>query len=348
MMPFLFVVLIAQQAAPPDIYQVDKLADGLYMVTTKSAGDAAVGNVAFYVSPDGVLVVDDTFEQQRRDGVTVAVAQGLVDQIRKVTDRPIRYVVNTHHHSDHAGGNATFASQAIIVAHANERKNLIAQHEAQLARTPGVVARLETDLAAARSAGDRARVSGLEEQLSAQRVNLDLAKQNQFEKSLPSLTYDSELDIHLGAEEIRLFHFGPAHTDGDTLVYFVHSKVAHWGDTFETRSHPFIDRNAGASTRAWIEFLEHGLQALDPSTRMIPGHGAIGTASDVRSVIKYFGDLRDAIKGEMKTGKSRAQSVDSVVTRFPQYKDFRPGETRFRQSLGAIYDELQAEPDRAR
>jgi glyoxylase-like metal-dependent hydrolase (beta-lactamase superfamily II) len=287
-----------------------------------------------------VLVVDDQFAQQRRDGSTVDIAQGVLDQIHRVTNKPIRYVVNTHHHADHAGGNLTFGKVATIVAQKNERRNLIAARDGLLSRAPAQIARTEKDLAAARGS-DRSRVTALEEQLAAQRLQLKLAQSPDFERTLPSLTYDNELQIRLGTEEIRLYHFGPAHTDGDTLVYFVNANVAHWGDTFETKSHPFIDRSAGASTRGWIEFLERGLQTVAPTARMIPGHGTVGGADDVRAVIRYFSDLRGAVAEEIKAGRTKDETIASVVARFPQYKDFRPGEARFRLSIGVIYDELK-------
>jgi glyoxylase-like metal-dependent hydrolase (beta-lactamase superfamily II) len=337
-----------QNPAPPNLFTLDKIADRLYVLSSKSAGDAALGNVAFYVSDEGVLVVDDQFERQRRDGETVEIAQGVRDQIRKVTDQPIRYVINTHHHADHAGGNLTFGKLATIVAHQNERKNLIATHDALLSRLPTQIERTLTDLSAARSANDGAKSGQLQEQLAAQRLQLELAQSADFQKTLPSLTYASELSIHLGGEEIRLYHFGPAHTDGDTLVYFTKANAAHWGDVFETKSHPFIDRSAGSSTRGWLEFLERGLEAVGPTAKMIPGHGYVATADDVKAVHQYFVDLRGAVGREITAGKTRDETMASVPPQFPRYKDFRPGEARFRMSVGSIYDEMKEEAGRAR
>ncbi|HYL37953.1 MAG TPA: hypothetical protein VEV17_18705, partial [Bryobacteraceae bacterium] len=186
------------------------------------------------------------------------------------------------------------------------------------------------------------------EQLAAQRLQLELAQSFDFQRSLPALTYASELRIHLGGEEIRLYHFGPAHTDGDTLVYFTKANVAHWGDVFETHSHPFIDRPAGASTRGWLEFLGRGLEAVGPAAKMIPGHGYVATADDVKAVRQYFADLRGAVGRAIAAGKTRDEAIASVPAQFPQYQDFRPGEARFRMSVGSIYDEMKEEAGRAR
>lgn len=156
------------QAAAPDIFTVDKLTERVYLLSTKSEGGEngeALGNVVFYVSGEGVLVVDDQFDKQRRGGETVDIAQGILAEIRKITDQPIRYVINTHYHSDHAGGNLTFGKLAPIVAQANERRNLIATRDATLSRSPAQIERSKADLAAAQAANDSTRTAQLREQL---------------------------------------------------------------------------------------------------------------------------------------------------------------------------------------
>lgn len=151
------------------------------------------------------------------------------------------------------------------------------------------------------------------------------------------------MHIHLGDEEIRLYHFGPAHTDGDTLVYFTKARVAHWGDVFETNSNPAIIPSGGASTRGWIAFLEQGLKAVSPDAKMVPGHGHVASAADVKAVEQYFTDLRNAVDRDIRAGKTRDESVESVSAQFPHYREFRPGIARFRSNIGTIYDEVKAE-----
>jgi len=338
--------LFSCQAPARNIFKVDQLAAQVYLLSTESEGGEngeALGNVIFYVSREGVLVVDDQFERELRSGETVDIAQGILAQIRKVTDQPIRYVINTHHHADHAGGNLTFGKLAPIVAHINERKNLIVSRDAVLSRLPGQITRTETDLAAALAANDSVRSGQLREQLARQKLQLELAQSPDFEKTLPSITYGTELQIHLGQEEIRLYHFGPAHTDGDTLVYFVNANVAHWGDVFETNSNPAIVPSGGASTRGWIEFLDQGLKAVGPNAKMVPGHGHLATAADVLKVKQYFVDLRGAVGREIRAGKTRAEAIESAVSQFPRYATFRPGPARFKTNVGTIYDEMKAE-----
>jgi len=342
--------LFGWQTPARNIFKVDQLSAQVYLLSTESEGGEngeALGNVIFYVSGEGVLVVDDQFERERRSGETVDIAQGILAQIRKVTGQPIRYVINTHHHADHAGGNLTFGKLAPIVAQINERKNLIVSRDAVLSRLPGQITRTETDLAAAQTANDGIKSGQLREQLARQKLQLDLAQSPDFEKTLPSITYGTELQIHLGGEEIRLYHFGPAHTDGDTLVYLVNAGVAHWGDVFETNSNPAIVLAGGASTRGWIEFLDQGLKAVGPKAKMVPGHGHLATATDVLKVKQYFVDLRGAVGREIRAGKTKEQAVESAVSQFPQYVTFRPGPERFKTNVGTIYDEMKAEAARA-
>ncbi len=342
--------LFGWQAPARNIFKVDQLTAQVYLLSTETEGGEngeALGNVIFYVSREGVLVVDDQFERERRGGATVDIADGVLAQIRKVTNQPIRYVINTHHHADHAGGNLTFGKLAPIIAQINERRNLIVSHDALLSRLPGQISQTETDLAAAQTTNDSVKSGQLREQLARQRLQLELAQSPDFEKTLPSITYTSELQIHLGGEEIRLYHFGPAHTDGDTLVYFVNANVAHWGDVFETNSNPAIVLAGGASTRGWIEFLDQGLKAVSSNAKMIPGHGHVATAADVLKVKQYFVDLRGAVSQELRSGKTRQEAVAAAVSRFPQYANFRPGPERFKTNVGTIYDEMKAEAARA-
>jgi cyclase len=336
--------LRAQQAAPDAIFTVAKLADRVYMLSTATEGGVngeALGNVLFFVSGEGVVVVDDQFDKQRRSGQTVDIAAGILGQIRKVTSEPIRYVINTHHHADHAGGDLTFGKIAPIVAQANLSRNLITQRDGILSRAPVQLARTQADLAAAEQSKDTARIGQLHEQLARQNLQLELARSPDFDTTLPSLTYETQMQIHLGGEEIRLYHFGPAHTDGDSLVYFTKANIVHWGDTFETESNPAIIPSGGASTLGWIAFLTEGLKVTNPNTKMIPGHGHVGAAADVEAMRRYFVDLRSAADRQIRAGKTRDDAVGIIAGQFPQYRNYRPGYERFRSNIGTIYDEVK-------
>jgi len=211
-------------------------------------------------------------------------------------------------------------------------------HETILKTAPEAIAKLEKDLEAAR--GDASRTGQLEGQLANQRLALDIAKSIDIRQVMPQVTYDGEVQIFLGDEEIRVLHLGRAHTDGDSLIYFTKAGVAHWGDVFTNKTHPFIDVRGGAHTGSWMTVLERGLQTLGDSTRMIPGHGKVGTAADVRAEIQYWTDLRQAVSQQLKAGKSREEAVAAIS--LAQYKDYTGGEQRLKTNLGTVYDELKS------
>src|SRR5262249_15422070 len=146
------------------------------------------GNVGFYVGSDAVLVVDSQFKD---------LAPGIVEKIKSVTDKPIKYLVNTHHHGDHVGGNEVFSHFAVIIAHDNVRTRMLASPAEILRDFP---ARLE----AAKKASNEAQVKSLSEQIEwAQKVKVE-------EIPAPVLTFDSELRIHVGGETVQVWHTPPA------------------------------------------------------------------------------------------------------------------------------------------
>ncbi|MBI2835293.1 MAG: MBL fold metallo-hydrolase [Acidobacteria bacterium] len=315
------------------IFTLEKLTDQLYVLYGRG------GNVAFYISGEGVLVIDDQYLKAAVDGRTVEIAQGIVDKIRSVTDKPIKFVVNTHYHGDHTGGNPVFVKISTIVAHKNVRKNLLANRELILKESPGTIAKLEADLAAARGARDEAKSEQLGSQLAAARSQLADAQAIDVRQTLPQVTYDGELQIYLGDEEIRVMHFGRAHTDGDSVIYFTKSGVAHWGDTFVNANHAFIDVRGGASTAEWLTFLDRGLSIVPAAAKMIPGHGKVGTVAEVRAFRQYLADLRTAVGEQITAGKSKEQAVAAVA--LPQYASYAGGAARLKTNLGTVYDEMK-------
>ena len=173
------------------------------------------------------MVVDSQF----RD-----LAPGIVARIRSVTDKPIKYLINTHHHGDHVGGNDAFRGIAVIVAHDNVRKRMLESPADILADYPA-------QIDAAKTAGNETRAAFLAEQIEwAKKVKVE-------EIPAPVVTFDSELRIHVGDEIVHVWHTPPAHTDGDSVVYFEKANVAHMGDLFFEKTIPVIDVKSGGSRR---------------------------------------------------------------------------------------------------
>ena len=285
---------------PPNLFTVHKLTDKLSIIAPSGPDLSQVGgNIGVFITDEGVLVVDDNYYTQVRNGQTVALAEAVVAEIRKMTSQPIRFIVNTHHHSDHAGGNPVFARLGTIYAQKNVRNRILEGYKS--AKEP---------------------------------LDFDPAK------AAPAVTYDGELIFHLGGEEVHLYHPARAHTDGDTLVHFKNANIALWGDAFINNWVPVIDVAGGASTIEWLQFLDRGIQLVGENATMVPGHGAIAKASDVRRFRTYFTNLHASVRNAIAAGKTREQAMNEITV--PAYANLPGGTSRIRMNVAAVYDELRA------
>ncbi len=284
---------------PPNLFTVHKLTDKLSIIAPSGPDMSQVGgNIGVFITDEGVLVVDDNYYRQERNGQTVALAEAVVAEIRKLTVQPIRFIVNTHHHGDHAGGNPVFAKLGTIYAQRNVRNRILEGYKN-----------------------------------SKETLDFDPVK------AAPAVTYDGELIFHLGGEEIHLYHPARAHTDGDTLVHFKNANIALWGDAFINNWVPVIDVAGGASTLEWLQFLDRGIQLVGENAMMVPGHGAIATAADVRRFRMYFTNMHASVRQAIAAGKSREQAMDEITV--PAYANLPGGAARIRMNVAAVYDELK-------
>ncbi len=224
-----------------------KLAESVYSyvdVKNATAAESFAANAGFVVGRDGILVVDTL--------ISAKEARRFIGDIRKVSDKPIRYVVDTHYHLDHAFGNSEFARLgATIISQENDRKNLAARGEASL-----------------RNAGNY----GLTEKDMAGTVI-----------TLPTLTFTDRLTIDLGGETVELIYVAPSHTEGSALVYLPARKILFTGDVLFTDFHPFM---ADGDIAGWVKTLDFIL-ALDVTT-IIPGHGPISGKKDIAEMKEYI------------------------------------------------------------
>src|SRR5262245_41942311 len=239
--------------------------DGIALTTIHAAGKVSMvqrpgggGNVAAFVGTDGVLLVDSMF---------APLADRLVAAVRTVTDREIRFLINTHVHPDHIGGNEPLATRGVLIfAHDNVR--LRALERLRFPRRGGQF--VEQPSATAR----------------------------------PVVTYNDRLTFHLNDEEVRTVLAPPAHTDGDSFVYFPQSDVLHLGDVFRTTSYPIIDVYNGGSLAGTIKALDMAIAMAGPNTRIIPGHGLAivgrGAVVEFRDMIV---DIRDRVRSMIAAGK---------------------------------------------
>jgi glyoxylase-like metal-dependent hydrolase (beta-lactamase superfamily II) len=189
----------------------------------------------------------------------------------------VRFVINTHYHGDHTGGNAYFQKQAPIIAHDNVRK------------------RLESGGAAGNGSS----------------VHMDVKPA--AKEALPIITFDHDVTVHLNGEDIRALFFPAGHTDGDSIIFFPKSNVVHMGDDFVTYGFPFIDVDSGGSINGMIDAGEKVIGQLPPDVKIIPGHGPISNLDDVRAYLTMLKATRDLVSKEIKDGKTLDQMKQAKI-----------------------------------
>jgi glyoxylase-like metal-dependent hydrolase (beta-lactamase superfamily II) len=203
---------------------ITPVAGNVYMIQRPGGG----GNIGVQVGPDGVLLVDSLF---------APLTDRLVEAVKQVTDEEIRFLVNTHIHIDHVGGNENLADMGVLIF-----------------------------------AHDNTRLRFLEEKSHFPRAGGSFAPQQPV-AARPLITFNDTMSFHLNGEEVRAFLAPPAHTDGDSFVYFPESDVLHLGDVYRTTSYPIIDVHNGGTLRGTIAAMDMAIDIAGPDTKIIPGHG---------------------------------------------------------------------------
>ena len=236
--------------------KVTKVAGSVYMLEGEG------GNIGASVGDDGIVIVDDQY---------APLADKIQAALKGITDKPVRFVINTHYHGDHTGGNAYFQKQSPIIAHDNVRKRL--------------------------ESGGGAGNGGS--------VHMDFKPADK--DALPIITFDHDVTVHLNGEDIRALYFPAGHTDGDSIIFFPKSNVVHMGDDFVTYGFPFIDVESGGSIDGMIDGVEKVLSQVPADVKIIPGHGPISSVSDVRAYLEMLKATRDAVAKAIKEGKTLDQ-----------------------------------------
>lgn len=240
------VILLSAQMAFAQ-QGLTKIAENVYSyvdVKDASPQSSFAANAGVVVGKDGVLVIDTL--------VSAKEAKRFISDIRKVTDKPVKYVVNTHYHLDHTFGNAEFAGLgATIISHAEDRKNMIANGEATL---------------------KNAQVLGLtEEDLRGTRI------------AIPTITFTDRMAIDLGGETVELIFIAPSHTSGSIVVLLPEKKLLFAGDILFTDFYPYLGEGDLAG---WIKFLDY-IQSIDV-TAIVPGHGPLSGKKDVADMKEFL------------------------------------------------------------
>ena len=221
------------------------------------------GNLGLLTGDDGLFLIDDQY-------VTNAMAN--LAKIEELAGGKPRYLVNTHWHFDHAGGNAAFANAgATVFAHENVRKRLSGELV-----TTGRTAQAEP----------------------APKI------------AWPVVTFTAGVDFHLNGQTIRAIPApAPAHTDGDVLIYFVEADVLHTGDTYMKDRYPFVDTGSGGTQAGFIAAIEKAVEIAGPNTKVIPGHGELATEADLQAALDMHKGARAAVDALVKQGKTLEQTL---------------------------------------
>ncbi len=246
--------------------------DDVEIRTTHVAGNIHMlegrgGNIGLCTGEDGAFLVDDQF---------APLTPKILAAVAAVTDGEVRFVVNTHWHGDHTGGNENLGKAgAMIVAHENVRKRLNPEEFGE------VMGRTSQAPPAA----------------------------------LPVVTFTDALTFYWNGEKIHVFHVQGAHTDGDAVIHFTRADVVHMGDLFFNGRYPFIDVDSGGGVEGVIEAADQVLARAGPSTRIIPGHGPLSDPDGLRAYRDMLVQVRDRVLALAAEGKSEDEVVAASPTR---------------------------------
>ncbi len=302
---------------------VTEAADGLYFLT------GVVGNVAFLVTDEGVLVVDS--------GTKPAHGDAILAEIAKLTDSPVKYLILTHYHMDHVLGAQSFPEDVTVISHENLPVNQKTFNEPNLKKMveeayPARIEEAEEKLASLDGAGEEELAEAAK---AVEKAKSDLAEVSEIVLVYPDKTYSDAMSITLGSHEIRLIYPGASHTSGNTLVHFVDLKAVHMGDMLFYMRHPYIDWKAGSDTENWIASLER-VSGWDVEV-VIPGHGELTDKSGLAWKVEYLSDLRAEVGEAVKSGQSLDQAKESV--KMEKYSGL-PWAYMLDAGVEAVYNEL--------
>jgi cyclase len=263
-----FVVLAAvaraQAPAPPDFSKVEikttKLAANFY--TLEGLG----GTVGVLTGPDGVLMVDDEF---------APLSAKLAAAIKQVSDQPVRFLVNTHVHGDHTGGNENFGKMGAIIFAREELRDRLAHPLPAANGTPGVPAPAA---------------------------------------ALPIVTYEGTVKLHINGDTVELIPIPRAHTDGDTMIYFPELDIIMTGDFYRSIQYPNIDRINGGSLNGMIDGLGVVIGLAGPNTKIVPGHGPVVSRAEVMANRDMILAVRDRVAQLIAQGKTQDEVLAANPT----------------------------------
>ena|SRR5215207_877621 len=236
--------------------------NGTYMLVGKG------GNIGLSVGDNGVLLIDSQFKQLT-DKILSAINN-------RITDKPVKFLIDTHWHQDHTGGNENFVKNgAIIIAHENVRE------------------RLNTEQF----------VDFLNKTFEASPLN-----------ALPTITYNDSITFYFNEDKIDVYHLPHAHTDGDSIIYFNKRNIIHTGDIYVNGRYPFIDHSSGGSIDGIITGIEKIISIIDNETKVIPGHGLLSNLGELQDYLIMLKDIRQQVLTMVNNGATLNEIIKSDIT----------------------------------
>jgi cyclase len=244
---------VAQQPSPKDVtMRVERIAPGVAVLFGQG------GNIGLSYGVDGNVLIDDQF---------APLTPKILAAVATVDPDPVQFLINTHFHFDHSGGNENLAKAgAIIVAQDNVRTRMGQENMVlgnKVAPSPG--------------------------------------------GALPILTFTQDMSVYRNGDRLHIFYAPHAHTDGDAIIHFEKANVVHMGDTFFNGLYPFVDLDSGGNIRGVIAAADRVLAIANDQTRIIPGHGPVASKADLVAYRAYLVDVVGKVEQAMKGGKSLAQ-----------------------------------------
>jgi cyclase len=252
----------AQQNFDAVQIKTTKLTDSIYML------EGSGGNIGVSVGADGVLMIDDQFAQ---------MTPKILEAVKAITDKPVRFLFNTHWHIDHTSGNGNLGKAGVvIIAHDNVYKRMSVENVIEL----------------------------LKQKLPPSP-----------KEALPVITFNDSVTFHINGDAVMSYHVPPAHTDSDSIVWFKNANIVHTGDVFAAYLYPFIDVENGGSVPGIVSAIDRLLPTLNDSTRVIPGHGPLSGKKDVIAYRNMIAEVGARVEALVKSGKTLEQVIAAKPTR---------------------------------